>query len=240
MFGSNDPTIEPFGGGARRDEFTPLALSPLVWLRSDLGITLNGSNVSAWADQSGNGRHVVQGTAANQPAYNATDAGYSGRPSVQFDGGDRLTSGAFVLAQPLMVVIVGNTNGVSGNQYFCDGGATPGNEAVVRQNTGTFRIYSGSDLNSAVADTGAKVIVAGEFNGNNSKIYVSSKTAAATGAGGATAMSGFTLGSYGASAAALLTGKVTEALIFDRVLSATERGQLFDYLGTRYGITVAA
>lgn len=52
-------------------EFSPDQVSNLeLWLESDMGVyTLNGSNVAAWADQSGNGNHAVQATAVNQPAY---------------------------------------------------------------------------------------------------------------------------------------------------------------------------
>lgn len=75
------------GGGVRRA--TPLSIlgpaSVLQWVRSDLGITLNGSGVSGWADQSGNGNNLSQGTAANQPTYNAT-GGPNGTPSLLFDG----------------------------------------------------------------------------------------------------------------------------------------------------------
>jgi hypothetical protein len=49
-----------------------------------LGVTLNGSDVSAWADQSGNGAHASQGTAADQPAY-VTVGGQNGRPYLGFD-----------------------------------------------------------------------------------------------------------------------------------------------------------
>jgi len=37
------------------------------WLISDAGVTLVGSKVSQWDDQSGNGKNVVQGTDANRP-----------------------------------------------------------------------------------------------------------------------------------------------------------------------------
>lgn len=48
----------------------PATIPDLVdWHRSDLGITLVGSKVSAWADQSGNGHNLSQGTDANRPTY---------------------------------------------------------------------------------------------------------------------------------------------------------------------------
>lgn len=39
----------------------------LVWLQNNTGITLNGSNVSAWADSSGNNNTARQTTETNQP-----------------------------------------------------------------------------------------------------------------------------------------------------------------------------
>lgn len=64
----------------------------LGWTPSELGsalalwldaadsstITLNGSTVAQWQDKSGNGRHVSQATAANQPTYNLT--GFNSKP----------------------------------------------------------------------------------------------------------------------------------------------------------------
>jgi len=42
-----------------------------LWLKYDTGITLNGSDVSAWNDQSGNDNHAAQATASRQPAYSS-------------------------------------------------------------------------------------------------------------------------------------------------------------------------
>ncbi len=42
-----------------------------LWLKHATGITLNGSDVSAWNDQSGNNNHAVQTTASRQPEYNS-------------------------------------------------------------------------------------------------------------------------------------------------------------------------
>lgn len=71
-----------FGAAA---SWTPADLSPMAWWdASDSStITLNGSNVSAWASKV-NSWSLSQGTASNQPAY--TTAGINGRNCVTFDG----------------------------------------------------------------------------------------------------------------------------------------------------------
>ncbi len=57
----------------------------ILWLRADMGITLNGSNVIRWADQSPAANDAVQDIAATtrQPAYNPIQI--NGRPTVFFD-----------------------------------------------------------------------------------------------------------------------------------------------------------
>lgn len=42
--------------------------------------------VATLGDSSGNGRHFTQGTAANRPAYNASDANFGGQPSMTLNG----------------------------------------------------------------------------------------------------------------------------------------------------------
>ena len=54
-------------------EWLPSDESTLVaWYKNGAGITLNGSDVSAWADSSSNSHDMVQATASEQPAYNAS------------------------------------------------------------------------------------------------------------------------------------------------------------------------
>jgi hypothetical protein len=43
-----------------------------AWYQNKVGITLNGTDVSAWEDSSTNGVDMVQDTATEQPAYNAS------------------------------------------------------------------------------------------------------------------------------------------------------------------------
>jgi hypothetical protein len=78
------------GGGA----FSPLSLSPMIWLDgSQLGLS-DGASVSSFTDLSGNGNHFVQGTGANQPVFRSS--GINGIGAVESDGvDDFMTLAAF-------------------------------------------------------------------------------------------------------------------------------------------------
>lgn len=57
----------------------------VLWLRSDLGVTKDGSSlVSLWADQSGNGNDAAQATAIRRPIWTANQL--NGQPGIMFDG----------------------------------------------------------------------------------------------------------------------------------------------------------
>jgi hypothetical protein len=82
-------------GGAAPVVTTPITIleairagSAIQWQRPDLGVTLNGGNVSAWADQTANANHDTQGTAASQPLWIASVAAANNEPAIQFDNVD--------------------------------------------------------------------------------------------------------------------------------------------------------
>ncbi len=58
----------PMGGWTPASEGTDL----VAWYKNKEGITLNGSDVSAWADSSTFSHDMVQATASEQPAYDAS------------------------------------------------------------------------------------------------------------------------------------------------------------------------
>lgn len=70
--------------------FSPLSLSPALWLdASDAAtITSSGGKVSQWNDKSGNGRNVTQATSAAQPSTGTNTL--NGLNVLTFDGGDYL------------------------------------------------------------------------------------------------------------------------------------------------------
>lgn len=79
--------------------FSPANLAGLsLWLKADAGVTLSGSNVTAWADQSGNGRTV---TVNNSPSFTASSI--NGKPTIDFNG-------ATQFVDALTPAFVGNNN----------------------------------------------------------------------------------------------------------------------------------
>jgi len=79
--------------GAAGASFSPLDVSGLqLWLdASDAStITESSGSVSQWDDKSGNGNHVTQGTAANQPTTGTQTI--NSLNALDFDGGDWLLS----------------------------------------------------------------------------------------------------------------------------------------------------
>ena len=93
-----------------------------AWYKFQTGITLNGSDVSAWADSSENSFNMVQATASEQPAYNsgAIDFDASASQSLQTPSDIEL-SGAFTLGLRLFpalnnVIVLGDNT--TSNEFF--------------------------------------------------------------------------------------------------------------------------
>lgn len=65
MFGRHPAILSASGSSASFMR----ALQPAAWFRADTGVTVTGQGVSTLADQSGNGRDLLQGTDASRPPY---------------------------------------------------------------------------------------------------------------------------------------------------------------------------
>lgn len=70
--------------GSSLVNFTYLG-APVLWLRSDLGVTQAAGNVSTWSDQSGYGNDATQ-IPGSQPTYVASNPIFNNYPTVRFAG----------------------------------------------------------------------------------------------------------------------------------------------------------
>jgi hypothetical protein len=93
-----------------------------AWYKNQTGITLNGSDVSAWADSSENSFDMVQATASEQPAYNSGDIDFTSANTTNLQSASDITlSGAFTVGIKLEpdvsnVTVIGSNT--TTNEFF--------------------------------------------------------------------------------------------------------------------------
>lgn len=193
-----------------------LGLSPAAWWRYNTGITESSGAVSAWADQSGNSRNLVQATGTNQPAL-------QGDGTILFDGVDNyLKCSAFTFNQPATICVLGKQITQANGQAICDGNTSDSMEFFQSTASATrVRLFAGAnaiDNDDWAIDTYAAIRVV--FSGASSLIQVNTN-AAATGDPGAQNAGGFTLGGRG-GAAEFSNIQVGEVILFPAALTAAQ------------------
>lgn len=235
--------MAPRTGSSSGDPTIPVTTNLLAWYRADLGVTLNGSTVSAWADQSGTGdsnKNATQGTAANQPTFTASDANFNNRPVLTFDGTtDYLKTAVWSASasQPNTIYSVARRTASTGSVFMYDGYDSANRNAIFSNaTTGNITLFGGSSLNTSVSILNTTRICAAVYNGvANSAIYIDSfTTSSATGNGGTNGLTGLTIGASNGNIS-FWQGPIAEIAVFSGSHNQATRQSVMEYLATRYG-----
>lgn len=195
--------------------------------------------VSAWADQSGNGRNLAQATATRQP-YLALDQ-INGHSAIVFDGSDDYLRVNYTESQPLttfLVCIPAATPFVGAQPQ--DGGGGTGNNCrfYVADATGQdYGMFSGATLQTSgnLDDSTVWQSVRNIFNSTSSSFAVNG-TVRASGDAGAVGSSGLTIGAFGNLVSNFTDCSVAEVIRYGRVLTAPEIAQVEAYITARYSL----
>jgi hypothetical protein len=223
---------------------TPSPLSILgssiaAWWRSDV-VVLNGATVSQWTDQSGNGRHLTQGTPANQPLYSVA-GGPNATPSIFFDGTTVLVNATIDRAIPnieitYMWLVFRQVTWVSTRRVF--GFGTASNTMCAIQNSATPQIAQ-ADSTIINGNTALAVNTYGRgifyFSGSTSDfVKLIATTVTGASAGVLNPAVGFKLGASGATT---LFGRieVVEGFISNVLPTGAQETALDAYVTSRYG-----
>jgi len=206
-----------------------------LWLSADTGLTLNGSTVSAWADQSGVGNNATQSTASNQPSVTASIL--NSKPVIHFSGAQWLTLPNFLSGSATEVLVVvratsaTNASGIwrfgssgSGDYYsYTDGTLYDGFGSAVRyaegrpsQDITQFHVY---EVCSQAGSWESWI--------DGVPLYKSSANTV-----------GFTTAPLlGHNADGVnFSGDIAEIVVYNRALSASERQQSLSYLTQKYAL----
>jgi hypothetical protein len=206
------------------------------WVRADLGITLNGSTVSTWADQSGNGNDYSQGTAANQPTWGAT-SGPNNTPALTFNGTTNvLTNSSFSLGLPIYVWMIIKALRSTGFDTFIDDNTTANHIQIGNNNLApNIRManITGSNVNGALTNSTWARVKSLFSNSTSDFLQVITTNVAGANAGANTA-AGRRIGlDQGATAPANIV--VAELFYANRNPTAAEETALNAYATARYG-----
>jgi hypothetical protein len=96
-------------------------LVPAAWYQADVGVLMASGAVTNWVDQSGNGNSAVQTTAANRPTLVAGVLP-NGKPTLRFDGTDRLLFRSPLLSQNWTCFTVARPDWDNNQKAFLSGG----------------------------------------------------------------------------------------------------------------------
>ena len=205
-------------------------------------MTLNGATVSAWNDKTGNGRHLVQATAANQPARSA--GSLNGRDGLTF-----LAAGAKAMTGPNWATI-----GLTGAEIYVVVAASADPSGALGDGGGLWLLgsaagqsyypYSDGSVYDGAASNAQKTIGNPTLALSSPRVYSVSSIAGeyigyvdgvAVNAGLANTVAWAALEYLGWNGVKFFSGTVWEQGIFTGKLSALNRAALVAGLKTYYG-----
>ena len=246
-------------GGAAAS-FLPSDLSGLkLWLKADAGVYQDSAGttpvasdndpVGKWTDQSGTGNHYTQATSGARPSWQTNEQ--NSLPTVKGDGSnDYLAGNAPVTGggnRTIFIVVKPDTT--ASEKYWADFGNNSasgkdyriGNAAASKFGV---KVEDGNRLFTTAVSTAAYHIVTVRQSGSSTTnidawvdgaaLTVSSTTSRTIN----TANNGRLFANYtGTLFSACLIGEV---IVYDSALSATDRQQVEDYLGTRWNLSAGS
>ena len=222
---------------------SPIPLSGLaLWLKADAGVTTSGSNVTAWADQSGNSKNA---TAIESPIYETNSI--NGKPALVFASNAYLTTAnIFNGTNPRSMFVV----------YYIDS-ENPSNTVIGQSNeddpeAGTyFMLQSRTDQDSSPYLAGYSDDLSGpsfvnqelllgmaDYDGTTARLFKNGTQANFAAKSYNTHNGAFHIGAFSEAGNILekFSGKISEIVVYNRVLTTTERQQVEGYLNDKYEI----
>ncbi|HEY9687763.1 MAG TPA: hypothetical protein V6C52_12380 [Coleofasciculaceae cyanobacterium] len=253
------------GGGYFKSPGLSVLSGLSLWLKPDTGMTLDtgapGTTVSQWANQAGNGStyDFSQSTKANQPSYIGNCV--NGYACLRFDGTNHFMTGGVGAKNitnnigGLTVFIVGKTSNTGTTQhmaYFSTDSAATSNRASCNKSSTNKYQLGGRRLNAdtpqfvteATADDAGYHVLAFVFDYANSDAWVfkngtqvaSSTTYQTDGNTTGANSSAAAIGAIGDGSTNKITGDIAEIIVYQRVLTTTERQEVRQYLGDKYNL----
>jgi len=232
--------------------FSPSDISGLsLWLKADAGVTLSGSNVTAWADQSGNGKNAVGADTLPTLQSNAIN----GLPAIRFnnispDTSKFVISSSFNLKNSSAFVVVRQLS--FDNEYprylsfpslnDLDYNADDGLAVLFNNGVPQLQITSNTIDTIIVDATANNVFALASYkidNNGNINLFYNGTSEATNQNSSMESQNGLSEIYIGQSSNFItegLYGDIAEIVMYSRAVTTQERQQVEAYLNTKYDI----
>ena len=228
-----------------------LAWYETSWKESLLQSELkDGNNISAWKDISPNSILNGNNQLTTTPSANITytQSSINKIPAIKFTGSSKLslanfTQGASSQATVFLVVKLNYVPDTTNYKTIFDGNSADFSFSLrsngIQINTGSS--IASTDVANSFLNSG-EYVIAIYFNGSNSKVYVNDTDSMFGGSvinnsSGTNQLTGVTLGTT-RSGSLGFAGYISEVAIFNRVIKAGERKEIFNYFSKKYKIDI--
>jgi len=227
------------------------------WLRSDKGVTFDGSNnVTTWTDQANSNNATNAATATNPMYDNTASIGTNGEPAILFAASssefldiadDNAINTTSVTARTVYIIFQTGADITTQQYLYEQGGTTNGLFFYIQGGQLSAGINSSSSnftISSAAASivTSTAYIVVLTYDGTAQTIDLQLDGTASTTVGSVAASvathTTIKVGSDGTSGN-FYTGHIAEIIYYDVVLNDGEIRMVNNYLSEKYGITTA-
>ena len=234
--------------------FSPADLTGLsLWLKADAGVTLSGSDVTAWADQSGNGNNA-RSSPGSRPTFVSPFS--NGKPAIEFDGQgqimqiadanslDFLNMSSFIVLEYIgqgtgnNIVYIKNANAGDPEDQAMYGLIGSNGETLV---SFSMNVGGWSDYQTSISIANAiPKILSMTYDGTDQNVYSNGGFSDTFSIGGdiATSTGLLQIGGYNQSfdAAEYFYGRIAEVIMYDRAVNGAELQQVETYLNAKYAI----
>jgi PKD repeat protein len=220
----------------------------LVWLRADAGVELEGTNVVSWTDQSDNGFVFRPSSVNTRPGWVGNST--SGVPAIRFNASStpRLHGNLHrTLTNATIFTLARYLNNSNGDRYVYAFGTINFSGLMMtlaREGGADIYHYDGAAQRVArdtIPGTGFRIFsqVYGGDGPDHHRLAVDGRTVVESrttvGRAYSASATNVVLGKY-VTATYGFTGDLTEWIVYDRPLTATERLQVEEYLRQRAGL----
>lgn len=222
----------PNQGGGGMAEVDPTSITGcILWMDANQESNVDGDLIATWSDRSASNNDAVQATGGNKPTFRENV--FNGKPALFFDGGDHLTLGTNITADPATVIIVANQ--FARNSYDALLTVSKFGVYAYLNSAACWGVHNNAERSAGARATHQPFIATVLYNGPTDITFFTNGQRLVGGGGSNSAGANSYIG-WDSGASQQHYGYIAEAIIFDNIISGADQLALRNWLAFKWGI----